>query len=82
MYLLAAVPGGARFPNLHIVGIFSTRAKAIETLRDMPRDHAFTLYEAPVDCFLGFIDKSGHLLDGMGRLRHEHFLPEDPIPVT
>jgi hypothetical protein len=82
VYLLAAVPGGNKFPNLHIVGIFSTRAKALETLRTTPRTHAFILYEAPIDRFLGFVDKSGRLLDGMGRLHHEHFLPDDPIPVT
>lgn len=35
-----------------------------------------------MDHFLGFIDKSGRLVDGMGKLPHEHYLPEDPIPET
>lgn len=82
VYLLAATTGGAKFPNLHIIGVFSSRQKAIETLRAVPRNHAFILYEAPIDRFWGFIDQSGRLLDGMGSLPHKHYLPEEPVPET
>lgn len=82
VYILAAAPGGVRFPNLFVVGVFSTRCKALETLRATPRHHDLVLYEAPLDRFLGFIDGSGRLLDDMGKLPHEHFLPDDPIPAT
>jgi hypothetical protein len=35
------------------------------------------LFEVPVDEFFGHIDKFGRLLDGMGKLQHVHFLPDE-----
>lgn len=63
------------FPNLSVLGVFSSKQKALDTLATLPPHTTYILYHTPMDTFLGFFTKSGTLKDGMGQLQHEHFDP-------
>lgn len=73
VWLLCLASDTARFPNLSVLGVFTTRDKAMEVLSTLPKENEYLLYQTPLDSFIGHYLKTGKLKDGMGQLRHEHF---------
>lgn len=76
VWLLCLVSANRAFPNLSVLGIFTTEEAATSILRTLPRENCYNLYKASIDQFVGFFNKNGKLQDGMGQLWHEHFVPE------
>lgn len=74
-WLLCLVSADRSFPNLSVLGIYTTEEAATSVLRTLPRENRYNLYRAPVDKFFGFFTEGGELKDGMGQLWHEHFVP-------
>ena len=74
---LVCLVGGKNFPNLSVLGVYTSDKEMLSAVLALPRENHYNLYEAPVNKFLGYRHKSGQLLDGMGRLRHEHLFPPD-----
>lgn len=77
VWLLCLTTGKPTFPNLSVLGVFTTRKKAEDTLQRLPSSQTYILYRAPIDEFFGYLGKDGMLKDGMGQLQHHHFAPED-----
>lgn len=76
VWLLCLVTKRPIFPNLSVLGVYTTQAKAEEAQKTLPKDKYYMLYRVPVDQFVGHIKKNGDLQDGMGQLWHHHFEPE------
>lgn len=77
VWLLCLVIGKSPCSDLSVLGVFSTRKKAEDTLERLPSSQTYILYRAPIDEFFGYFRKDGVLKDGMGQLQHYHFEPED-----
>lgn len=82
MWLLCVADACQRASHaFYPVGLYSSREKALGALKGFPPEKHYQLFETPVDEFLGYIDQHGQLQSGLGRLGHEHFVPEDPNEV-
>lgn len=77
VWLLCLATNKHVFPNLSVIGIYTTRLGAQDILKTLPAQKRYLLYRIPLDQFLGHITKNGDLQDGMGKFPHEHFEPED-----
>lgn len=73
VWLLCLSTGKPIFPNLSVLGVFSTRERAEETLQGLPLGETYILYRAPIDEFFGYVGRDGLVKDGMGQLQHHHF---------
>lgn len=78
VWLLCLTSERTVFPNLSVLGVCTTKDKALELLSTLPKQNTYIMYRAPLDQFFGFYKRTGELKDGMGQLYHEHFEPVEP----
>lgn len=65
------------FPNFFPVGLYTTRALAINQIEAMPRDNNYQLLRMPIDKDFSYFNKKSGKLVGMDAIQHEHFHIKD-----
>jgi hypothetical protein len=77
VYVLFAVRN-AYYPNFIPMGAFTTREKALETIKKLPlnKNH-YQLFTFPVNTFFGKFNSDLQPISELGLMDHEHFCDEE-----
>jgi hypothetical protein len=65
--------GTGRFPNFFPIAIYTTKEKALEDIKGLPKDLNYDLLRLPLNRNFAYYHKKTGKLVGMNDIYHEHY---------
>jgi hypothetical protein len=77
IWAIFVAEGTGGFPNFYPIGVYTLRERAVENLKELPKDKNYQLLRLPINAMFPYYHKKSGKLIGMNAIHHEHYHYKD-----